>query len=494
MKTASLREQVVTGVAWAAATRLAGQMLNWAMTLWVIRLLDPTDYGLMALTTAMVGFLQTMSFAGFADALVQTRDLDERARRAAFGIVILLNLGFVVVLCAAAGPLASFYHDPRLAPLLRVASITFVLIALGCIPRAMLDRALALKDSSRIDMLGGVIGGAATLALAWRGLGVWSLLAGNLIAQAVKTTGYHVLAPYGRLPLFSLRGYGHLLRFGGYRTAELLLWYATTQVDVVLTGRLLGSSGLGIYSVARTVAMLPASKLALVVRPVGLPAFAQLQGDSAQAIFCLTKSMRLISFLAFPVFLGMAAAAPAIVQAVLGPTWTAVSTPLAILALSAALRPAGMLIAPFLLSLGRVRASLANTALGLVLFTVAYAVGSRWGVRGVCIGAAVAYPVQFLVFMHQVSAVRGNALRLLLAPLVRPLLCAAIMGAVIIAVGWGIESRMAPQIALATLVGAGMVSYALAAALFCRQLIEELASMIGLRWPLPRGISPGTAG
>lgn len=491
--TAALREQVVRAVAWAAAARIAGQILNWLMTLTVVRFLRPADYGLMAITMAVTGFLAAMSYVGFADVLVQRRDEAGEHAREAFGLIIVANLLLLAILFAAAPLCAAFYHDPRLTPLLRVASLSFLLLAAGSVSRASLQRALALKQMSAIDMGANVLAGLMTILLAWRGFGVWSLLAGFLSAETLRMVGFWTLAPARHWPALPGRRQGGMLRAGTYRTAEHMAWYVSTQIDILLTGRLLGSGALGIYSLARTLASLPVDKLAMVVKPVGLPAFSRLQDDPEQAVFYLGKSMRVLALLSLPVFVGLSAVAPEFVGAVLGASWADAATPLAILALGMTTRPAGLFLSPFLLGFGHFRVSLINTVACTLLFAAAYTIGVRWGVNGVCVAAAIAYPIQFLFLVHRVTVVRAGCFRLLLHPLLRPGLAALLMYLAVRAAAWTLSPELSPQNRLALLVGVGMVAYALGSCLLCRDIIGELASLVGLDGRFRRRASPAGA-
>ncbi|MBV8614024.1 MAG: oligosaccharide flippase family protein [Acetobacteraceae bacterium] len=110
----ALKRQVLRGLAWASVTRATGQALNWAMTLCVVHLLRPSDYGLMAMTMALTGFLTAVSYVGFSDALVQSRAPSEDTAREAFGLILLVNAALVAVLFALAPLFAAFYHEPRL--------------------------------------------------------------------------------------------------------------------------------------------------------------------------------------------------------------------------------------------------------------------------------------------------------------------------------------------------------------------------------------------
>jgi O-antigen/teichoic acid export membrane protein len=448
------------------------------MTLFVMRLLQPTDYGLMALVMAVVGFLQTMSSTGVCAALVQAHELDETMQRKAFGLVLLVNLALLLALYAAAYPVAEFYRQPELVPLLHVGSVSFLLMALGTVPQASLDRRMSLARSSQIDAASNIMGGLAVMALAWSGWGVWALLTGMLVGLTLRTAGVFVASPFRRWPLFSLDGIQGLVRFGGWRTADFIVWYLGSQVDVFIAGRLLGEGALGIYSVGRTIAALPVTKLAQVINPITLSAFARLQDDRRLAYQYLVRASRLLGFLSFPVFFGLAAVAPEFVSVVLGARWTDAAMPLAILAIGLAPRPIGLILPPFISGMGEPRFQFHNSLIGLALFTVFYAVGSHWGVLGLCVGGTLAYPCQFVLLVRRVSRLAGEPVRHLLAALAPSLLCAALIFPAVAATRVFTAGLVQPALQLPLLIVAGIIVYVAGALVLCRPVLADILSLL----------------
>ena len=474
----ALKSQVVNGIAWAAATRALGQLVNWAITLVVLRTLRPHDYGLMAIVVAVTGLLQSLGSAGLLDAVVQARTLDRAGKQQAFGLVLLANGIFIVVLLSVAGPLARFYAMPDLAPLLCAASLSFVPTALGTMSRAQLQQDLALKHTSRVEMLAAMVAAAGTLGLALAGAGVWSLMAGFLLTQLIMAVGYYRLAPYAYMPTLSGNAWRHLLRFGSWRMAEHLLWVMTGQIDIFLAGKLLPQAGLDLYAVARTLSALPLSKLALVIKPVWFPAFSAMQNDRPLAVTYLRNGMHMLGFIAFPVLFGIAAVAPELVAVVLGPRWAGLSVPLSLLSLGMLLRPAGMLIGPFLLGLGEMRASFLNSLQGLLVFAVAYSIGSQWGLVGLCVGSAVAYPVQFVLLARRTGRVAKTKVADLLRPLLQPLVIAALMFVSVSALRAVLPPTWPDTARLALLIGLGVSFYAAAVFAFCRPVLTDALRLL----------------
>lgn len=473
----ALKGSVLRAVGWAGANRMVGQLATWTMTLVTVRILDPRDYGLMAIAMAVANFLVSMSSVGFANVIVQNRQIGDTALRSVFGLVLMINAASIALLCGLAPIAARFYGEPRLVPLLQASSLLFAAAAFQAIPRAILQKRLDLKTLSRVDLVANVSGGAVVLFLALHGAGVWSLIAGALFSALVRTIGLCLAAPYFRRPRFTLRDLSGILRCGGLRTVESLLWTIYSSADVFIIGKLLGPQILGVYSVSRYLAALPSEKLALVIGPVILPAFSQVQDDRTEALQYLQKAMRILAVLSLPVFFGMAAASPQFVSTVLGPRWSQAATPLAIVAFGMALRPIGDLLPSFLIGLGEYVASFKSTLYATILFPAAFIAGSSWGLLGVCGAWLVAYPLQILALLHRVALASKSSISGLMLPLLPPLAGSLIMYLTVRLVAGALPPSLGCWGSLSWLVAIGVSVYLGYAALFMRPVLAELAGL-----------------
>jgi teichuronic acid exporter len=474
---ASLKHSVLSAIGWATATRFLAQLANWAMTLATVRFLHPQDYGLAAVTMTVAGFASSLGSVGLIDAVVQNRRITEEDLRSVFGLVLAVNAGCLALLCALAYPAAWFYGEPRLAPLLQFASLMFIPLALQAVPRSLLDKRLDLKTVSRVDLVARISSGSLILLLAWGGVGVWSLVIGPLVAATLRAAGFGLATRCFQLPRFRFDRLSDIVRFGGLRTIEQVLWYLYSNCDIFIIGKLLGADVLGIYYVSRNLAALPVEKFALTVRPAAFPAFALVQHDRGEALRYLKKAMRLLAFASCPVFFGLAAVAPQAVAAALGPKWAQATQPLAILAIAMALRPVGLIIPPFLMGLGEFAASFRNTLFATILFPAAFLLGSHWGLIGVCTAWLVAYPIQLLVLIRRAAIVSQSSAFGLVRPLLSPLAGSLLM---YIAVRWTdavLPAAFGNWTAITWLVAIGVLVYLGYVAMFLRPVVFEFASL-----------------
>ncbi len=404
----SLKQRIVSAVGWSVAVKLFMQIVTWVMTLVVIRLLAPEDYGLMAISQVFLNFMLGFASMGLGDALVQREDTPREVVGRVFGLALAIGAVLAAVLSLGAYPIADWYGDARLVPLIQVSSLGFLFNAVSLLPRAFLMKSLRVRPMFIIEVSSGFIGACVTAVLAWLGHGVWALMLGWLVGAAVRMAGFVVLtAEYFTWPRLGLRGVGALFSFGVYRAFEHIVWIVATSLDVLIIGHWLGPAAVGVYTVALNFAMMPISKVAPILNATAFPAFAMVQSRPAEARFYLLKAMRMMSVVAVPVFFGIFAIAPEIVELVFGPNWEAAKPVLAILALASTLRAIPMVVPNFLQGIGESKASFWCSAVGLAILPPALIIGCQWGIVGAAYGWLVAAPLQYLA-VALIASRRGS--------------------------------------------------------------------------------------
>jgi len=407
----SLRHTVFRALFWSGGTRLLGQGITWLITIVVIRLLTPDDYGLLALATVFVGFLLILAEAGLGAALVQAPELDYGKLRVVFAAAIVINIALTVLLVAAAPLIGLFFSDSRLAPVLQVLSTQLLLSTFAVIPTAILTRSMDFRRLSLVALMASISGSVCTLVLALSGYGVWSLIAGNLLSSALNTAGLNVVAPFPRWPDFSLRRARNLLIYGGQVTGARVLWYVYSQADVLIAGKLLGRELLGLYSVAMHLASLPVQKLSSIINQVAFPAFAQSQHDLALTSQYILKSLRIMCFFAVPMLWGISSITPEIIDVVLGPKWHGLLIPLQLLPLVMPLT----IISPFmntaLQGIGHASVVFWNVLTATLVLPAAFLIGANWGLLGLSLAWIFGFPVVLALNLRRMLPYLGLRLR-----------------------------------------------------------------------------------
>ena len=476
-----IRLKVLTALSWTATARFISQLFSWVITIVVIRLLSPSDYGLMAMAVFSLSFLYLLNTFGLDAVLVQKRDLDAITQRQVFGILILLNMFFFLLLFLAAVPIAKFFGEPRLVAIIRVLSFQFVVLIFETLPRAQLERQIDFKNMSIVDLITMMLGSLITLILAFSGLGVWALVFGSLTTVATRTVGLNIIAPCWCWPSFSLRGMHQSISFGGFATVDRGLWFLFSEIDKFIGGKLLGKELLGFYAVANHLASLPITKVASLINAVALPAFSQAQNDLEKVGSYLLKAVRVMSIVAFPIFLGMSSVAPELVELFLGGKWRDASLPLQILSLVMPLRMVSILLPPLLWGVGQPRVSATNHLIAAVTMSVAFYVGAGWGPAGLALAWLSAYPLVFLVSVIRALRVVELSAKSFMLAMARPALASVGMYGTVMAAKAYPVVEMGTVAEFVSLVVLGALAYAVLALLVNRPGIREALELFRRR-------------
>lgn len=385
----------MSGLRWTAGGKFLGQLVTWSITIVVIRLLSPSDYGLMSLTSVFVGFLAMLSELGLGAAVVQHKNLTKDTLRSLFGMLLIVSVIFYLSLVFAAPFIAGFYEEPRLIFLIQVLALQFLLMGFTVLPQSLLLRDMAFKKIATIEFISAIAGSAITLVLAFYGLGVWALVCGTLIIRIVSMTGLNIAQPFLHLPCLKMKGMGEFFFFGGYVTLSRMLWYFYISADILIIGKLLGKDLLGYYAVGVYLASLPMEKISGLINQVAFPAFSSVRSDPGLPGRHFIKAVRVMSFMAFPILWGISSISSEIIDIFLGSKWNDASMPLQIVALIVPVRMVSNLMNPTVLGLGRPEVSFLNSLVAFILMPGAFAIGSFWGLIGVSLAWLFAFPIVF---------------------------------------------------------------------------------------------------
>lgn len=392
-----LKQKVMSGLAWSAASKFLAQLITWAITIVIIRMLTPEDYGLITMAGVFVVFLTMVNEFGLGAAIIQRKELDQDSLRSLFTLVLIAGVLFYVLLLLSAPWIADFFEEQRLISLIRVMALQFLIMGLSVMPQSLLLREMKFRHLAAVDFVSMVAGSVTTLAVAFSGYGVWALVWGALMTRAVSTIGLNMLHPFLFLPSINMRGVWPYLSFGAYVFSSKIMWYAYSRADTLIIGKVLGQDFLGYYAVGLMLAMLPMEKICGLLNQIAFPAFSSVQSESGVLGQHLLKAIRVMSFISFPALWGMSFISSEIIQFFLGDKWMQAALPFKLIALVIPLRMVSNLISPAILGKGRANISLYTSITPLVLMPVAFYAGTFWGLLGVSLAWTIIFPLVFCI-------------------------------------------------------------------------------------------------
>jgi O-antigen/teichoic acid export membrane protein len=476
--------QARRAVIWRSGAQILGQLITWAATFLVIRVLDPHDYGLFAMTQVVLAFLNMLNGAGLTRGLIQQREADERSIRQLYGMLIVLNFSLGALQFALAPLAAVYFRQPIVTDLLRVQSFLYFTTPFVAFPYALLARSIDFKHQARVYLLSSVTGAITALAGAYAGLGVWTLIAAPIVLFTTRAVGMTVASGHRYRPSFDFRGAGTLARFGGMMATGQLFWLLQSQADVFVGGRMLDPTTLGLYTTGLFLTQILVSKFVPAINDVAFSIYARMQDDPDAIAMGFLRSARMVMLVAMPFYIGLAATAEPLVVTVLGPKWIAAAPLVRLLALSMPAMTLQVLFSPVCDAVGRPGVGLGTGIVGAIIMPASFLIGIYWGVTGLAASWLVGYPIYLVsTAAWALPVIRVSALAL--AETVAPVVIAAIaMGAVVTTVdGW--LPPLAPQPRVTILVLVGAATYLGWLVLFARELLREATDMLRGRQAIP---------
>ncbi|MFK7967135.1 MAG: lipopolysaccharide biosynthesis protein [Burkholderiaceae bacterium] len=474
----TLKAKVVGSLAWLSGAKLAAQILTWAVTLKVIAILDPADYGLLSLALVGITFLLIFNELGLGAALIQRKELDNDTIQRVFGVLILVNFLIYGAAYSLAPAVAAFFDDEKLVNLIRVLALQFPLMSLTVIPRSLLARSLWLKETALIDLAAQLTNSAITLALALSGYGVWSLVFGSLVGILVRVIGLNFCAPCLLYPKFDLLGMRQLASFSASFMTARVIFTVFSQLDVLIAGKVLDKTTLGLYTVSSFIATMPMLKLLGIVNQVGFPAFSNIQSNPDQVGYYFLKSVRLISIFSVPVLWGISAITPELVNILFDDKWQGIETTLQLLALIVPIRLVNQLTPPMLFGTGKPGRVSVNFLLMMIVMFFALLYGSQWGAAGMAIAWIVAFPLVAIVALHRSTSDLPIGLIDVWSNIWRPMLAGVAMYLAIILARDVIEPSISIQwLLLIVLIGVGAIAYSLMIFLLAKPVLTEIKAL-----------------
>ncbi len=401
----NLKQRVMTGLAWSAGGRFLAQLVTWGITIVVIRLLSPEDYGLMSISMVFVGILTMLSEMGLGAAIIQRKELQHDTLKPLFTLILAVSGLSCLLLVFLAPQVSNFYDEQRLTPLVRFLALQFLLVGFAVIPQSLLLRHMKFRQIAIIDFVSAIAGSIITLVLALKGNGVWALAWGAMAVRLVSVIGFNIAQPFFCVPGIKMKGIWDYFSFGGYVFLSRISWYLFSRVDVLIIGKVLGKELLGFYSIGLLMATLPMEKVSGLINGVAFPAFSSMQREPEVAGRHFLKAVRVMSFIAFPILWGISSISSEIIHIFLGDNWVPAILPMQIIALVIPIRMVSNLMSPALLGKGRPEVAFHNSLITFFVMSGAFLLSTYWGLLGAGLAWVFAFPLVFCLNLYRVVMV-----------------------------------------------------------------------------------------
>jgi O-antigen/teichoic acid export membrane protein len=453
-----IAQKTAWGLIWNFSAYFWGKLVVLVTTSILARLLVKNDFGLVTAALVAINYLSVFKDLGLGVALIQRKGDIKEAANTVFTINLFIGFALSVLIFPLAPFVATFFRDPEVVPVLRWLGFSFAINALGSVHVNWLVRELDYRRKLVPELGGALTKGVISIAMAYMGYGVWSLVFGQIAGATASVILVWMILPWR--PHFRLdrNVAGSLMKFGTSVTVIDIITQITDNIDYVIVGRLFGMVPLSIYALAyRLPEMLLIGNL-WVMGGVVSPAFSSLQDRPEALRRGFLASVRLVEVIAVPICLGLFIAADPIVRVVFGDQWLEAIPVLRVLAVYAWVYSLGYHVGGLYKAIGRPDILLRLSLLTLVIIIPSLLIGARFGIIGVAIGHLIAVSIRRVISLGVATYFVDVSIQDIFVELRSSFLAGFVMVPVILGISF-LTASMNPLIQLVLIVLSGGISY-----------------------------------
>jgi len=402
-KNDNLKHHASRGAFWGLSSNLTVSAISFVGTAIVARILSPKDFGLLGMAVLVTGVVQLFGNLGLGAALVQKKNIDDEYLSTAFWSSLIVGSGLAVASIILA-PLASLFFNESLVKWIIVClSATFIISSFSSIHRTLLYKDIKMKKIALIEVTSRSVRVIVMLICAFAGMRFWSIVIGMIVESILKTILFTITTHWMPTFRFNKAKFKELFAYGKHIYGQGFLEYFSSNMDFIVTGRLLGVRLLGFYQFSYNLPYLVKGYVQDGLAPIAFPVFSKVNDDKERLARGLFSAIKYISMMTFPIMFGLAFCANDFISVVYGVKWLTAAQPLRILCFAAALGSVHCIVGSVFSAVGRPDIGLKWGLFKLPVTIISVVLFSKWGIIGI---AWAMFSIEFLTIFTAYLAMK----------------------------------------------------------------------------------------
>lgn len=312
---------VTSNMMWRFMERIGAQLVSFGVSILLARLLDPSDYGVVAIVMSIMTILQIFVDSGLGNALIQKKNVENDDYSTVFVFNTVMCLGLYAILFLAAPLVAQIYEIPELTPLVRALGINLVLSGIRNVQQAYVFRNMMVKKFFFATLGGTIASAIAGITVAMLGYGVWALVAQSWVNAGFALVILLIIVDWKPVWKFSVTRFKQLFSYGWKLLISALLDTGYNEMCNLMIGGIYSSTDLGYYTKGQQIPNLVITNVNQSITSVLFPALSELQDDPDMLKRLTRRGMKTSSYIMWPMMMGLAACAEPLVRVLLTEKW-----------------------------------------------------------------------------------------------------------------------------------------------------------------------------
>lgn len=427
----SLKSTLFKGIFWTGVDRFSVQIIQFIISIILARLLVPSEFGLIAMTTIFIAIAQVFIDSGFSNALIQKKNRSSSDFSTVFVFNFIISLVVYFLLYGIAPYVSDFYKESQLTSIIRWVSLNLILSGVSIVQRSILLIELRFKTTALISLTAVLISGILGIILAYLGKGVWALIIQILASNAITALLFFFLSKWKISMHFSRTSFQNLFSFGSKLLTSSLIHSIYTNLYSLVIGKFYSSTEVGYYNRMATFALFPSSNLITVINRAIFPIQCQIQDENERLKSIFNSYLKLSIIFVFPIMIGMCAMATSLISVILTDKWLPATPYFQILCFAFMWSPLMMINNQILIVKGRSDLFLKAEILKKIVAITILILTINSGLKILCYGLVFYHILDFLIIIPFTKKVIQTSYKEQISNLAPTLALSLFMGAII---------------------------------------------------------------
>lgn len=315
------RKSVLSNLFWRFSERTAAQGVSFVVSIVLARMLTPEDYGLVGLITVFISIATVFVSSGFGSALIQKENVTQTDYSSVFFFSIVMGVVMYVSLFFTAPVIANFYKEPSLISIIRVLALSLIIGGINSVQQAYVSRTMQFKRFFYSTIIGTAISAIIGIYMAYRGAGVWALVAQTLSNQIIDTCILWFTVKWRPTLEFSMSEMKKMFKYGWKLLFSTLIDTVYNNLYSLVIGKFYSAKDLGYYNRGRNIPNIVITNINGSIQSVMFPAFSNCQGDKVKLKSMVRRSIVTSTYIIMPAMIGLAAVAEPLTVLLLTEKW-----------------------------------------------------------------------------------------------------------------------------------------------------------------------------
>ena len=414
----NVKVKTFTGVIWNYANQFGLQLIQLIPAMILARLLSPSEYGIIAISTIVTGLLSIFVEGGFPMALIQKAELKQIDISSVFYFNILISIVLYVLLFFTSPIIADFFGVQDLTNIIHISSLGLIIGALGSVQNTLLVKNLEFKKTTIINLTSCIISVVVGVCLAYMDYSYWALVIQSLTLMTIKSLGNWVMSNWRPKLCFSIYSLKEMFGYGSNVLIKQVTDYGFGKIYDVVIGKIYKPADLSYFNRANSTQALFADTFLMVLNSVTFPAFSKMQSDRERLRTNVLRFFLIeVMIISFIMLLVIALAEP-IFHFMYSSKWDAVIPLFQLICIWGLFRPISVVFSNGLFSVGQSGICLRNSLLGRGFNILFLCITWSYGLKVMILGQVIAYLVEILLYTFSFNKEFGYSIRDLLKDVV----------------------------------------------------------------------------